>query len=90
PPPAQIEHGWKHQNRQWHGHRELKKIGTSYNLGRSTSRKRKEAIDNYVSRRSHSVEFVDSKKWRAVGLWMMIVGFISASFCFIVGNFRPR
>eukprot|EP00904_Undaria_pinnatifida_P011061 jgi/Undpi1/7085/HiC_scaffold_22.g09559.m1 len=88
--PMEVEHGWKHQNRQWHGRNELKKLGTTYNLGRSKSRKRKETIDSYVSRRVHTVDFVDSKKWRAVGLWMMIVGFVSASFCLIVGNFQPR
>lgn len=43
-----------------------------------------------LTRRSHKVDVVDSKKWRAAGLWMMIVGFISTSFCLIVGNFQPR
>lgn len=48
--PTQIEHGWRHQNRQWHGREELKKVGTTYGLGRTTAKRRKEAIDSYVSK----------------------------------------
>eukprot|EP00903_Cladosiphon_okamuranus_P016049 g14818.t1 len=90
PGEKKIEHGWRHQNRQWHGHKELKKLGTTFSLGRSTARKRKETIDSYVSRRTTSVDFTDSKKWRAGGLWMIILGCISAAFCLVIGNFQPR
>lgn len=47
---GQIDHGWKHQDRQWNYHKELKKLGTTFSLGRSVARKRKETIDSYVSR----------------------------------------
>ncbi|CAM9976153.1 unnamed protein product [Scytosiphon promiscuus] len=90
PGQEKIEHGWRHQNRQWHGRGELRKVGTTYSLGRTTAKRRKEAIDSYVSRRTSEVNFTDSKKWRAGGLWMMIVGSISIAFCLVIGNFRPR
>lgn len=43
-----------------------------------------------LGRRTSEVNFTDSKKWRAGGLWMMIVGSISIAFCLVIGNFRPR
>ncbi|CAM9883811.1 unnamed protein product [Pylaiella littoralis] len=85
-----IEHGWRHQNRQWHGHTHLKKLGTTFSLGRSKARKRKEAINNYLSKKTKEIDFTDSKKWRAGGLWMIIVGCISAAFCLVIGDFNPR
>ena len=44
----------------------------------------------FSGRRTTSVDFVDSKKWRAGGLWMIILGCISAAFCIVIGNFQPR
>ncbi|CAM9417293.1 unnamed protein product, partial [Ectocarpus sp. 4 AP-2014] len=90
PGDKKIEHGWKHQHRQWHHREELKKLGTPFSLGRTVARKRKEAIDSYVSRRVSTLDFTDSKKWRAGGLWLIIVGCISIAFCIVIGNFQPR
>ncbi|CAB1120835.1 unnamed protein product [Ectocarpus sp. CCAP 1310/34] len=90
PGDKKIEHGWRHQHRQWHHREELKKLGTPFSLGRTVARKRKEAIDNYVSRRVSTLDFTDSKKWRAGGLWLIIVGCMSIAFCIVIGNFQPR
>ena len=45
-----------------------------------------------LARRSHSVDIVDSDSnmWGGVGLWMMIIGFVSTFFCLFGGNFQPR
>lgn len=58
---------------------------TCFFLGRLTASLRRGPQEG-----QHAVDFTDTKKWRAAGMWMMIVGFISMVFCFVVGNFRPR
>ncbi|CAM9756903.1 unnamed protein product, partial [Ascophyllum nodosum] len=85
-----VEGGWKHQNRQWHGHEQIKKLGTRFSLGRSKARERKTMIDKYARKEIHKVEFTDSKWWNAGGVWMIILGVVSSAFCLVMGDFQPR
>ncbi|CAN0342285.1 unnamed protein product [Ascophyllum nodosum] len=84
-----VEGGWRHRNRQRHGHEQIKKLWTRFSLGRSKARERKAMIDKYARKEIHKVEFTDFKRWSAGGVWMVMLGFVSSAFCLVAGNFQP-